>query len=236
MQARTARARGVLERAGMRTTHWVSSFVMLGAALAACGGQTSGLGGGGGTGSVSGTVGGTSFQVASAVAAITSETSESTCNFGPDGGQSCVSTSSGQVVAVVLTNRADATCAFVQSQAASNGQTTFANFDALLLAVGTANGDVAPGTYDIASTSALGTTTAAMAQLETTSSSCAPATVPATGGTITLTQAGPGEVAGSYTVTFAQGTFTGSFDVETCTLPDAGSQTSFDAGPPVCKP
>ena len=143
----------------------LTAFVLLGAAVVACGGQTAGPGGG--TGSVSGSVAGTSFQAASVVATIAPFSSETTCPpLGVDSGQSCVTTDRGQLVAVVLTNRADANCAFVRSQAASDGAMIFASS-------------------------------------ETTSSSYAtgPA-LGATSGTITLTQAGPGEVAGSYTVTF----------------------------------
>jgi hypothetical protein len=239
----TARAKGRGARraleGGMRTTCWVSSFVLLGACLAACVGQTSGTGPGAGTGSVSGTVAGTTFQAASVVASVQSETANSTCSFGPDGGQSCVTTSSGQVVVVALTNRADATCGYIQSQAASGTDTTFANFDVLVLAVGTPNGDVTPGTYNVGAMGSIGPTSTqtAFAQLETTTATCVSGNaIPATGGTITLTQAGPGAVAGSYEVTFGtQGSFSGSFDVETCAIPDAGAR-SFDAGAPVCKP
>jgi hypothetical protein len=227
----------------MRTIHWASSFVLLGICLAACGGQTSGLGSGSGAGggSVSGTVAGTTFQVASAVAAIGATSSDTSCAFGSDGGESCVSASNGQTVAVALTNRADATCAYIQSQAGSSTQTTFASLDVLMLAVGSVGGDVTPGTYPVMSMSGPAPSPAVsavgIAMLETTTPSCASGlNVAATGGTITLTLAGPGEVAGSYDVTFgAQGTFTGSFDVETCALPDAGSHTTFDAGPPVCR-
>jgi hypothetical protein len=225
----------------MRTIRlaFASSTILVATCLAACGGQTSGpgpgSGAGAGSGSISGTVGGTTFQVASAVAGIEAASAESSCSFGPDGGQSCVTTSSGKVVFVALTNRADATCDYIQSESTSGTQTNLASFDVLLLAVGSLN-DVAPGTYAV--TAAVGPTPGAAAELQTSTASCATGVrVAATSGTITLTQAGAaGEVAGSYSLTFgAQGTFSGSFDVPVCNLPDGGTQTAFDAGPPVCK-
>ncbi len=225
----------------MRTTlSWASlSAVLLGACLLACGGQTTGPGGG--TGSLSGTVSGTTFQVASQVGIISAASSSSTCGGSPDGGVTCVNTNSGQLVGVVLTNRADATCAYIQSEAETNGNTSFANFDALLLAVVDANGQVTPGTYAIQPVQS-GATSGAGAQFETSNDSCVSGVAAtATSGTITLTAAGPDEIAGSYSVTFgAQGTFSGTFDVQTCALPDAGPTTSSGAGPidagPVCKP
>jgi hypothetical protein len=98
------------------------------------------------------------------------------CSFGPDGGQSCGTTGYGQMVIVALTNRADATCGYVQSQAASSTDTILANLDVLQLAVGTANGDVAPGTYDVEAMDLLGSapTPAAAAQFETGPPVCKP--------------------------------------------------------------
>lgn len=204
------------------------------ACLAACGGQTSGPGAG--SASLSGDVAGTTFTVASVVAGIGSSGSSSTCSSGPDGGPSCVTTSSGQTVVVALTNRADATCEYIQSQATATTQTSLASFDVLLLGVYSQT-VVTPGTYAVSDV--LAPTPGTAARLQTSTASCGKGlNIPATSGTITLTQAGPGEVAGSYSVTFGtQGTLTGSFDVPVCNLPDAGATSSSgSSGPPICKP
>jgi hypothetical protein len=208
-------------------------------ALGACGGATvsdpgSGSGSTSGSGSLSGSVAGTTFQVASELAAITIANGSESCIVGSDGGSSCTSTSSGQSVLVLFTNRSDATCAAAQSEIASNTNTSFANMDALELLVTSASGEVTTGAYEVTASATDGSGGGAL--FATTTASCGQGLdVTAIGGTITLTQVGATGVTGSYSVDFgAQGTFTGSFDVPICNLPDGGSTSS--SGPPICQP
>jgi hypothetical protein len=231
--------------------------VAVSGAMIACGGATTGGlgdgngGGGGGGSSVSGSVSNTSFTVASQIAAIEVASSSCTNGFGggpssssgagssgsggsgDDGGETC--TSSGQVVVVLLTNRADVTCGLAQSEISSGANVEFASFEELELAVINEAGNVATGTYTIVDP-ASGIEPGAEALFGTTSSTCtAQVNAQGTSGTITLDQIGSGAVAGSYSVTFGtQGSFSGSFNVPICEIPDAGAG-SFDGGPPVCQ-
>jgi hypothetical protein len=199
--------------------------------LGACGGQTSGPSG---TATLSGSVGGTTFQVASSLAGVTAAGSNESCVGDSDGGQTCTSSSVGQVVFVELTNRSDATCGAVQSEESSGMSESFANLDGVLLGVASAMGTVSTGTYDIVPQDG-GVTSGAQAIFATTNTSCQPGvSITATGGTITFSQITSSSVTGSYSVTFgSQGTFTGSFDVDICELPDAGNVTGNTQ--PVCK-
>jgi hypothetical protein len=204
--------------------------------LTACGGSVS-SGGSGGAGSLSGSVSNTTFTVASALAIAGADTS-TTCVSSPDGGITCSSTSTGQGVGVLLTNRSDATCAAIQSDIESKANTQYANFDYIELDVTNGTGDVTPGTYDIVTSQTA--TSGAEAEFTTTTSACANALdLMATAGTITLTKISSANVTGTYNVTFGtQGAFAGSFDVAVCNLPDAGGpSTNTDGGqPPACQP
>jgi hypothetical protein len=208
----------------MRRAHGValSSFAI--GVLAACGGSTTGGGSGAGqSGSVVGTVAATTFTVASEVAAL-SGSSETSCvgpPFGADAASGCTTVTS-RGVTVLLTNRSDLTCPALQSDVA--GQMTladYANLDLLLVGVNVASGDIVAGSYPVVSD---GLDTGAQATLVTTSSTCGEGLdLSATSGTVTLTQVSLTDVAGTYSVTFGtQGTFTGSFAVAMCALPDAG--------------
>ena len=134
-----------------------------------------------GSSSLNGTVDGISFSVASGIAEVGPESSSSSCSSEPDGGQTCTSSSSGQVIAVALTNRAGISCGTLTGQG-----TRFANLDVLELAVGTASGTVATGTYQIVGGNI---TSGAEALLLTTSSTCGQGLdITATTGSITLSQ------------------------------------------------
>ncbi len=195
----------------------------------ACGGATRG------GGSVTGTVGGTTLSVAS-VAAFPGWSSESgSCIVSVDGGNLTCPSSFSREVAVLFTNRSEATCAAIQSDVASNTTFDYASFDSLVVAVNVANGDVVAGTYEIVASDS-GSVTGAYASFTTTTATCATGlNVSATRGIVTLSQVSPATVTGTYKVTFgAEGTFSGSFDVAICDLPDAASATPT-AGPPVCQ-
>jgi hypothetical protein len=207
-------------------------------ALAACGGSTSS---GGSGGSVSGTVAGTAFTVASEVAVLEPASSTSTaCAVFSDGGLAdpgCVptSTTSGQTLGVLLSNRAELTCPALQSGGSDSFR--YANLDLLTLEAFTATGTLIPGAYAIASSS--NAASGALAQFEASTPTCAggvnlPA---ASAGSITLTEVSATRATGTYSVTFGtQGTFSGSFDVAICALLSGGVSSGADAGPPVCRP
>jgi hypothetical protein len=203
--------------------------------LAACGGSTSA--GSGEGNSLSGTVAGTTFNVASEVAVVQAASASSTsCAVYSDGGLAnpgCVptTTSSGQEVAVLLTNRAELTCAALQSGASHD----YANLDLLTLEAFTETGTLATGTYDVVTSS--NAASGALAQFQTSTSTCTGGInlQAARAGSITLTAVSSTSATGTYSVTFGtQGTFSGSFDVPLCDLP-AASAPSPDAGPPVCQ-
>jgi hypothetical protein len=186
-------------------------------------------------------VAGTTFTVASQLAAIQAESTTCTGSGGSssssgstvDAGQTC--TSAGQVVIVLLTNRADATCALAQSEEATGANVELASFDDLEIGVGTPTGTVVTGTYSVPAPNAGASGSVAVGQFGTTDASChAGQQVQATSGTVTLTTLTATTVTGSYNLTFAtQGTFSGSFDVDVCQLPSDGA--SGDGGPPQCK-
>ncbi len=210
--------------------------------LVSCGGSATGSSSPD-SGSVSGTVAGTAFTLASEVATFGPASANSTsCGvaYFSDGGQvssdaGCVptTTSRGQVVAILLTNRAALTCAALQSA----GSRDYANFDLLTLEAFTETGTLATGVYDIVTAS--NAASGSLAQFETSTSACGQGVnlSAATSGSITLTVVGSANVAGTYTVTFGmEGTFTGSFDVAICDLPNGTGTAGADAGPPVCLP
>jgi len=206
------------------------------ASVAACGGQTAGIGGGGGgggSGTVTGSVASTTFAVASTIAEIQPGSTTCAGGPGPDAGETCQTY--GNVVLVALTNRGDASCAAVAASQATPNGITFSNLDVLELYVGTPTGTVAPGTFTISGP--LGSAAMVTAFFGKTDATCrASLSAQATAGTITLTQVSPSSIVGSYDVTFgAQGSFQGTFDVATCDVPDAGTTPHGDGGPPTCE-
>jgi hypothetical protein len=223
---------------GHAAVRFAALAVAAAAGFVACGGTTTAAGGG--TGTLTGSVAGTTFSVASQLAAIEPESttcsSTGSASGGPvDAGETC--TSSGQVVIVLLTNRADATCAAAQSEEATGSDINFANFDDLELAVGAGSGTITTGTYAVVdSGGGVSATPVAAAQLGTTDASCQSSLqAQATSGSITLTELSATTVSGTYDVTFGtQGSFSGSFDVDICQLPDGGGAAG-DGGPPTCK-
>lgn len=103
----------------------------------------------------------------------------------------------------------------------------YANADALELSVGNFAGNVIAGAYDIVvpgtgSSSDGGTSIRATAEFSGALSARTPDfDLWATGGTISLTAVSASNVTGEYNVTFeTQGTFTGTFNVAICDLPD----------------
>jgi len=208
--------------------------------IAACSASSGGASGG--TGSVSGTVAGTTFTVASELAVIgpgstsCNGSGTSTDDGGPfDAGESC--TSSGQALVVMLTNRSDATCSAALNTIASKTDYGYASYDDLELAIVTDSGNVSTGTYTIVGSQTA--TSGAVAGFATTTSTCAlGVNTQATSGSITLSQFSSTRVSGTYRVTFGtQGTFTGSFDVSICDIPDGGfAERLGDGGKPACQP
>jgi hypothetical protein len=225
-------AKGVplMSSRGPAVVRFAALAVAAAAGFVACGGTTREAGAGSGT--LTGTVGSTTFSVASQLAVVEAESEA--CTGSSSGSETC--SSSGQVVAVLLTNRADVTCATAQSEEATGANIEFANFDVLELAVGVETGTVATGTFAVAGPDAGADAPIAGAQLSTSNATCQSApTVEATGGSITLTQVSATTVTGTYDVTFgAQGSFSGSFNVDICELPDGGGVPD-DGGAPTCK-
>ena len=211
----------------MRKRHLAAFNVLpfLAGSLWACGGSTSG------GDSVKGTVSGTTFGVASEMAVTGGSGNSSACT-GPDGGNPTCSSDFSRQVEVIFTSRSDANCAAIQRDAVSNTSFQYANFGYLSVGVNVAGGEVVAGTYDIVTNDSA---TGASAVYMTTTTQCdLVLSLPATSGTVTLTQVSSTSVAGTYTVTFGtHGTFSGSFDVAICDY-DAGTTTA----PPtqVCQP
>lgn len=195
----------------------IATLVAIGAcALPGCGGSTTGTAS---AGKVSGTVDGATLDVASVLVATgASETSPTS--------------SSGQYYAVLVTNRAELTCSYVQDPSSNKN---FANRVLLTLTVYNAAGDVAAGTYPVVTGTTGEPASGAQAEYETSTASCQDGLdLSATSGSITLTEASASGVSGSYAVTFgASGTFTGSFSAPICAQPDGGGGSS---GPTACQP
>jgi len=192
---------------------------------------------GGSSTSSSGGGGQISLSIASTVAVLEAATSTSSCTGGSDaGGNMCTSSTSGQVLVLVLTNRSGVSCSEIDSL--SNTHSTFANLEALVLEVGIQTGDLAPGTFKLGSEDGgVGTaTTAASADYATTSATCAGGQGQvATSGTITLTSISGAGVAGTYDVAFgSMGSLSGSFNTSICQLPDSGTNGNGGDGGITC--
>jgi hypothetical protein len=199
----------------------------------ACGGS-----GSGGSSSVSGTVGGTSFTAASQIAVVTPVTGVA-CTAGGDGREArCTPAWKGQAVEIFITNREGATCDALRASIAADEDVNYARFDDLGIVVGNQRGELAEGKYDVIAEG--NPVSAAGAQLRTTTATCQQdLAMGASAGTVTLTKVTPTEVAGTYTLTFeAMGSFTGSFDIPVCEVPDGGLSRLLapDAGHVACTP
>lgn len=223
-------------RTHLRTT--VPVLALTGA-LVACGTSSSSSG----SGSVTGTVGSTSFSAASTLAFRMAANTDSHCTLAVDGGQpNCTTTSTGQAVVIGLTNRPETTCATLVAEESAHANQEFANMDTLVILVANETGDVATGTYAVVNMevdASVKATTAAGGMFLTTTSTCKSGLqVESTAGSVTLTQVSASSVQGTYSITFgSQGSFSGSFDVALCNLPDASLfVTVGDAGTPTCTP
>ncbi len=216
----------------MRTSSFLVTVVALVASACSSSSST-------GTASISGTVASTTFTVASTVAVLVPSASTN-CDVEPDGGTQCVTVSSGQVLAVVLTNRAVASCSTVLGDIATRSAANFSNLDSLALDVGTSSGDITPRTYPILTSQAEAAgTSGSTAGLTTTDGTCnQKLDTSATSGSVVITSISSTEVAGTYDVTFGtSGSFKGSFDVPICDLPDSGLSAlgGSDAGKLACE-
>jgi hypothetical protein len=197
-------------------------LVVTASTLFACGGVSSG----GGSGSVSGEVASTSFTVSSALGSRGPNTSSS-CESSPDGGTKCTTSSSGDTVAIILTNVGSLTCSLVDSDISGNKNVNYASADALILGVAKDTGALTPDTYQIVDPTE-NFTSGAAAQLSTTTATCGSGlSIEATSGSITLSALTSTGATGSYDVTFgtagSQGSYKGTFDVTFCAIPDAGN-------------
>jgi hypothetical protein len=200
------------------------STLVVGLVAAACGGATA-PSSSSGSASLTGSVAGTSFTIASEVAEVTAFSSAGTCTS--DG--TCTTMTSGQTVIVELTSRDDATCSFLQTHESSSQVVRFADIDVLGLGVGVSTGTVAPGTYDVGGS---GAAPEVYAAFSTSDPTCNAHTLTASSGTITIAELTAANVRGSFDLTFgSSGSFSGSFDVPVCDIPDAGAVVStVDAG------
>ncbi len=200
----------------------VACFVSVG--VAACGGITSSGGGGStGAGSVSGTVGSISFAVADVVAVAES-------------GTPGVDARSIQIDLFDIPN----VCALVQTFPNNSDKASYTALE-LRLSVsgsGSSSSAIVAGTYTLGPITGGprdgGTSVHASANLAKNDAQCN-SVVPsqdrsATGGTITITSISATSVEGSYAVTFADGTMSGSFNAAFCTLPDRTKTPPSDAG------
>jgi len=135
----------------------------------------------------------------------------------------------GQLVEVVLASRAGLTCADVDA-VMGQGKTAFASTDALVLTLGTINGDLSVGTYDVSGTGS--GNFAKIARLMTTSATCASVVDDmATSGSVTFTAVDASRVAGTYDLTFgSNGSYAGAFDITPCPESQAN-----DATGPACQ-
>jgi hypothetical protein len=199
----------------------------------ACGGSASG-----GSSSVLGTVGGTTFTAASQIAVVTPITGVA-CTPEQDGRDArCTPAWRGQAVEIFITNREGATCDTLRASIASDEVVNYARFDDLGIVVGNQRGELAEGKYDVIAEG--NPVSAAGAQLRTTTSTCEQQlAMGASAGNVTLTKVTPTEIAGTYTLTFGgMGSFTGSFDIPLCEVPDGGVSRLLapDAGHVACTP
>jgi hypothetical protein len=176
--------------------------------------------------SLVGSVNGATFTPLSAIAVLGAGDSSMSCN-----GQTCTTTSSGQAVFLIFTNRADATCAAAMEQTGMGHIFDYASFETLEIAVANTTGMLALSTYPLVEPNQV--TTGFQAFFNSTTATCGVEQEPAaTSGSVTLAALSDSEVEGSYEVTFgASGSFSGSFDVPICALSATGSS---DGGAATC--
>ncbi len=223
----------------MNTIRTLASLFTTCTALASCGGSTSPSGTDGAGVTLAGTVAGTTFHVSSVVAALTPTSSASSCTGSPGGTPNCTSSTSGQYLLIALTNREEFTCAVVAAEQ-GGPRREFANLAAVQFGILDPAANLAPGTYPVevpvAVAGQVSTAAVGQASLYTSNASCnTDMNLQATGGTITLQAISATRAVGTYDVTFgSQGSFSGSFDVPFCSLPDAGAGSS--TGNSICTP
>ncbi len=123
------------------------------------------------------------------------------------------------------------------SALSADANTNFASATTFFIAV-VGTSAIGPGTYDIyPSTAAMPTLPAAIGGYNVTTSSCASAaTASGTSGTITIASVTSSTVAGTYDVTFPDGTMQGSFSAPICSglNVDALIGGAADAGASTC--
>jgi hypothetical protein len=178
------------------------------ASVVACSSSSSPSGGGGGTtgsGSASGTVGGVSYSIADGFAFS---------NVSPGDGQTNYS------LGISLVTNAGV-CAFRDA----NPDAAKSNSGSVFLDLLSANEAIAPGDYPIFAADAGDLTPGnpgASATVESLDGSCSGESVAATDGSVTLTSVDNGTFTGTYTLTFATGSLTGSFSVSACPATNSG--------------
>lgn len=211
-----------------------ASLLVAALLASACGGATSTPG----SGTVSGSVAGVPISVASEYA-LSVPITDSQCVSVDDGGETCTSTSEGNLLEIALTNRSEASCGAIQSEIASRMETSFANMKGLAFVIQAVGADVTPGTYAIVSPGTPSSVTnatirVAVSEVVSTNATCqSNVDGSGTSGTLTLNEVSSSRVTGSFDVTYgSEGHLTGSFDVAMCDAPvaDAGLSRTADGG------
>ena len=178
-----------------------------------------------GSGTLTGKVASTTFSVASELAQVATTGPLEDCTVGA-GDASCVPVkSTGQTVLIALTNRADVDCSALVADYGSNFG--FSNLDVLFIDLDVMEGTVTPGTYTYSGGASGKDMTA---NFTTMNATCATAiNAPATGGSVTITAISGTSVSGTFDLTFAQGSFSGSFSSPICDVGDAATHEKSDA-------
>jgi hypothetical protein len=178
---------------------------------------------------LTGTVDGVTFTVGAALAFRDGPGESSSCTNEADGGGMC-SQNPGEAVGILLANRSDFSLATFTGVASHT--VLEANLDLVGIDLASTSGEITTGTYSVTQGGA-----GALASFLTYTATCAQGVArPATTGSVTVTQISASSVAGTYDVTFdTHGAFSGTFNVPISPLPDAGSSSSVDAGPPKCE-
>jgi hypothetical protein len=178
-----------------------------GVAACACGSSPGSVTGGG-------TIDGVSFQALSGVAIRPAEVGN-VCATSADGGVKCAPTGQ-EVLTITLSNRASYTCGDIAGA-------SFASFGSIVIGITQAS-SIGAGSFPIATSD-----NGAQATFTTTTETCEVGTSSvASGGMITLTGVTSTTVSGTYSLTFASSTLSGSFDVAACPSGDGGA--SIDGG------
>ncbi|MGD0528252.1 MAG: hypothetical protein ABSE49_24165 [Polyangiaceae bacterium] len=189
----------------MRQLVGVAWATAIAAAVAACGGSTSTLGGAANGAQVNGTVDGVTMTVVDQVGVSGTVTTNG---------------STGSYAGAVITNIAG-TCSVVQSHANPP------NAQALSLVVYGSGTTVGPGTYTVGSTAVSGAQVTFAAQDAMCTST---ASADATGGTVTLSVVNGTSIEGSFDVTFGSDHVSGTFDAPVCAVPTTTGTTTPPCG------